>query len=57
MEGNPILLILGSLHHPPGTYPDKDKGVGVPYTVLPLRHLDHGELNWARAVAHEILNL
>lgn len=57
MEGNPILLTRGSLHHHPGTYPNKDEGVGVPYAVLPLRHLDHRELNWARAVAHETLNL
>lgn len=57
MEGNPSLRALGPFHLSPSTYPDEDEGVGVPHTVLPLGHLDHGELNWACAVAHEALNL
>ena len=47
----------GSFHLCPCTYPDKNEGAGVPHAILPLRHLDHGELNWARAAAHEALNL
>lgn len=57
MEGNPSLLTLGPFHLSPNTYPDEDEGVGVPHTVLPLGQLDHGELNWACAVAHEALDL
>lgn len=39
------------------TYPDEDERVGVPHSVLPLRYLDHGELHWACAMAHEALHL
>lgn len=55
-EETPISLTLDV---PPlvSTYPDEDEGVGVPYSVLPLRYLDHGELHWACAMAHKLLHL
>lgn len=39
------------------TYPDEDESVGVPHSVLALSYLDHGELHWAPAMAHEALHL
>lgn len=62
MEGNLILLAPGGGSGGPSTprprtYSDEDEGVGVSHLVLPLRHLDHGELHRARAVAHQALHL
>lgn len=39
------------------TYPDEDESVGVPHSVLAIGYLDHGELHWTCAVAHEALHL
>lgn len=39
------------------TYPDEDQRAGVSHFVLPLRHLDHGELSGARALAQNLPHL
>lgn len=39
------------------TYPDEYQRAGVSHFVLPLRHLDHGELSGARALAQNLPHL
>lgn len=39
------------------TYPDEDQRAGVSHLVLPLRHLDHGELSGAGALAQNLPHL
>lgn len=39
------------------TYPDEDQRTGVSHLVLPLRHLDHGELSRAGALAQNLPHL
>lgn len=54
---NPHLAGAGGPSTLGPTYPDEDESVGVPYSVLPFRYLDHGELHWACAMTHEVLHL